>query len=143
MNNQTMSKTGKLGAHPEDFEAHGIKQGAPEIWEDGQRIEKLVPGEYEWWYTDGHFSNGMIAVISFFIMIDEQGNRIPQVNLNIANQEKVIVDQIVNYQADEFSAAKERCAVTIGSNYFRTVDGLTTYEIFVDPETNNDFGSPP
>ena len=50
-----MNKTGKLGSQAEDFVAQGIKQAAPEVWEDGRRLEKFAPGEYEWWYTDGIF----------------------------------------------------------------------------------------
>lgn len=136
-----MTKNGRLGSRPEDFEAQGIVQGAPTVWEDGRRMDDLSLGEYEWWYSDGHFSNGMMVVFGFNFIVDQQGNMLPQIALNIANQEGIIVDQIVNYQASDVTTKKESCDVVIGSNYFRSVDGLDAYEIFVDPATNNGFGA--
>ena len=37
---------------------------APEIWEDGLRIDPQ-PGNFEWWYFDAHFDDGSTAVLNF------------------------------------------------------------------------------
>jgi hypothetical protein len=134
-------KTGRLGTKPEDFAVHGIVQGSPEVWEDGQRLEQLGPGMYEWWYCDARFSNGMILVAVFRLDGDERGAPVQQIWLSISDGDRVMADQRLDFKPEEVSADKERCDVSIGSSHFRSVDGLDTYEIFVDPATNNGFGA--
>ncbi len=131
---------GRLEDQSEDFTARGLNQGAPAIWEDGQRLTDLRPGAYEWWYMDGHFSNGMMLVASFFTYVGAEGKLIPRLDVNLSNQDGILVNQVIDFDPEEFSAAKDKADVEIKSSYFRSVDGLNAYEIFVEPSENDGFG---
>lgn len=126
---------GRLGNRPEDFQAFGLNEDEVELWEDGIRQEGSSSGEYEWWYINGYFSNGMILVTSF-----RYRNGAPSINLDISDENKTYINRGFPYQASEFSAKKEMADVKISSNYFKCVNGFKRYEIFIDPAKHNGYG---
>lgn len=132
---------GKLHDSQPAFEKFGINKHQPAIWEDGKRLdEPFHPGEWEWWYTDGHFSNGMFLVASFHIDVDKDGNNNPFLMLNISRHGEKLCDLLIPFKAAEFKADKESCNVYLGENYFKSISGLDKYEIYIDPATAEGFG---
>ncbi|WP_421856215.1 hypothetical protein [Oricola sp.] len=129
----TKPATGRLEDRPEDFALRNIKPGMPAVWEDGVRLTHRNPGAYEWWYMDGHFSNGMMLVVTFFTYVGVDGTLMPRVNINISNADGVIVDQELDFASKDLTAAETHAYVNVKSSYFRGVDGLNAYEIHVAP----------
>ena len=131
---------GRLEDQPEDFERRQLQPGAPEVWEDGVRLTETNPGAYEWWYMDGHFTNGMMLVVTFFTYVGAEGAVTPRVIINISNADGVIVDQELDFAPGDLDTVADHADVTVKSSHFRSVDGLKAYEIHVAPEENNGFG---
>ena len=124
---------GRLEDTPADFELRGLNVTTPQVWEDGQRLEEFTPGSFEWWYMDGHFSNGLLAVATFITGVGLNGELFGQLNFNIADDEGVIVDQHVSFAPEDVTIGKDVANAVMGSSFFRSINGLNAYEIYVDP----------
>lgn len=113
-----------------------------QLWADALRLDAtaFTPGQFEWWYTDGHLSNGVTFVASYHIRINEEGINVPYVTLNFANSNGVVQDEQITFDVSESSFDKDVCDVKIGNHYLKAVNGFDRYEIFVDPQTNNGNG---
>ncbi|MFE2998099.1 hypothetical protein ACFXG4_24190 [Nocardia sp. NPDC059246] len=123
------------------FASLGIERDKPGTWENGRRSrEQLTPGEWEWWYMDAHFTNGYMAVSSLHIAADEHGVNRPFITLNIANGGQKVVDQIIQFPAEAMSAAVDHADMTLSNSYFRSLDGLDRFRVFVDPAENGGNG---
>lgn len=123
------------------FIALGIDPKKPAAWEDAIRLKQpFGQADYEWWYTDAHFSNGDLCVVSFHLTAGPGGKMMPAVMLNLARKGEMICDQRVPFDLERFKASETQCDVSIGKSFIRSEDGLNRYHIYVDPDENNGFG---
>ena len=132
-----MNTKGKLLVDAEDFARHNIKKGESQVWEDGIHLDlkNLKPGEWEWWYSDGHLDNGAFFVASYHLDVDAQGKVRYFLRVNIANETGIILDKEIPIAADTVKLSKDICASYFGSSFIKSLDGLNKYEIFLDPKT--------
>ncbi|MYF07398.1 MAG: hypothetical protein F4092_02935 [Rhodospirillaceae bacterium] len=127
---------------PPGFTFYGSAPGDPQAWADALRLDpaRFAPGQFEWWYADGHLSNGVTFVASWHLEIDEAGVLQPYVTVNFATKDEVLLDRKIRFQAAQARFGRERCDVAIGKHFIRSLDGLNRYELFVDPEINGGYG---
>ena len=120
-----------------DFAHFGLNSSnVPEKWEDGIRTTG-GKGTYEWWYFDAHLADSSTAVIVFytkpFTAINKQLT--PLVTIEITRPDGSKISKTHYGGVDEFSASKDSCNITIGSNYFR--GNLKEYQIHFQDEDLN------
>ena len=125
----SFSRTRPLGSVYQFFEDD-------EAWADAQYLdpENYKPGEFEWWYVDGHLSDGFVFATSFFIRIQENGNMVTSIKLNLTKDGEVLRDDEILVDSATASFSKEKCDVRIGKSFIRSLDGLRTFEIYIDDE---------
>ncbi|HTV92748.1 MAG TPA: hypothetical protein VMG98_08530 [Verrucomicrobiae bacterium] len=103
-----------------------------EPWEDGLRTGG-APGTLEFWYFDTVMDDGSTAGFNFFTRPPTElaGPLKPRVSINIARPDQRRTREVIDYRADEFSAARDHCDVHIGPNRASgtLVDGFGRYEI--------------
>ena len=132
---------GKLHVGEKDFERFGIIKNEPSAWEDGQRSDQSLPaGTYEWWYFDGHTSNGYFFAATPHLEVDSEGKNNPYLNLNISKHGEKLCDLRVPFKAESFKADKDICNVALGNSYFKSTSGLNNYEIYADPVITDGYG---
>ena len=124
------------------FTFFGQTADDPQAWADALRLdgEALAPGQFEWWYTDGHLSNGMTFVASYHLEVGAGGEVEPYVTFNLADQDGVIADQKILVDSADATFDRDICDVHVGSHYLKSLDGLNRYEIFVNAEDNEGNG---
>ena len=125
-----------------NFTYYESNSSAPKLWMDALRLdpEKFSSGQFEWWYTDGHFSDGSTFIASYHIEVNEDGNLVPYIRFSFSQKGKVIQDEIIVFKKDEIRYDKNICNIKIGNHFLKAVNGFDTYEIFVDPTVNNGNG---
>lgn len=137
-----MNKQGELKSKVSDFSKYGLKPGITEVWEDGMRLNEnnLKPGEYEWWYSEGHLTNGVFFVASFRIIINEKGETKNFISFNMSNESGIVTEGFIPIDPKETSFKKDICEVKMGNHYIKSLDELNTYEIYIDEDSNNGIG---
>ncbi|WP_172453188.1 MULTISPECIES: lipocalin-like domain-containing protein [Gammaproteobacteria] len=134
-------KNGRLLDDQASFDRLGIDRDHPQTWEDALRLKQpFKPGEWEWWYADAHFSDGLYCVVSFHIQVDAEGRNTPFINLNIARDGTKLADITTPFDDGRFEVSDTQCDVRIGKSFFRGLDGLERYHIHVDPDENQGHG---
>lgn len=157
-NNANKSKpsvTPKMPHHDKQIELEKTHTNASQIspgftfyknedhWADALRLnpETYKPGEFEWWYSDGHLDNGSSFVATYHIEIKEGGKQVPYITVNFTDKTgQVIQDEKIYFEANEASFSTEKADAQIGNHYIKSIDGFQKYEIYIDPETNNGNG---
>lgn len=128
---------------PEDtvFSFYGINDDK-EAWADAMYLDpnNLSPGEFEWWYVDGHLDNGTVFVASYHLEVLEDGSMNPYLTINITLNDEIISDVKIPVDPSEVSFSTEICDVQLGDSYIKSLDGLDTYEIYISPEQNDGNG---
>ena len=124
------------------FTFYGSDSGDPQSWADAQRLDpaRFAPGQFEWWYADGHLSNGVTFVASWHLEIDTGGNLQPYITVNFATNDEVLLDRKIRFEASQAHYGRTMCDVGIGRHFIRSLDGLNRYELFIDPKTNGGYG---
>lgn len=124
------------------FTFYGRDPGDPQAWADALRLDPagFAPGQFEWWYADGHLSNGVTFVASWHLEIDRSGVLRPYVTVNFATRDKVLLDRKVRFRPEQARFGRTVCDVAVGPHFLRSLDGLKRYELFVDPEANGGYG---
>ncbi len=109
-----------------NFTYFGSNPADPQLWADALRLDadNFSPGQFEWWYTDGHLSDGTTFVASFHLEIRENGICLPFMTLNFANQTHIIQDEKIAFEATAASFDPQVCDVRIGPHFFRSIDGF-------------------
>ena len=133
---------GLAQATPPGFTLYGSDPGDPQSWADALRLDpaRFAPGQFEWWYADGHLSNGVTFVASWHLEIDTAGNLQPYITVNFATNDEVLFDRKIRFEASQAHYGRAICDVGIGRHFIRSLDGLNRYELFVDPKTNGGYG---
>jgi predicted secreted hydrolase len=110
-----------------DLAREGLSR-TPQPWEDGLRTD-TGPGSFEWWYFDAHLADGSTAVIVFMTkpLLQRRDPLSPAVMITITRPDGVRLSQVASFDAGQFQAAKEDCAVRIGDN--EVTGDLHTYRL--------------
>jgi hypothetical protein len=95
--------------------------------EDGQRVN-LTDKTFEWWYFDTIMEDGSTCVVNFLSKPPFlSGPTQPILQFNISPPTGPYIQKVLSADASTYSAASDRCAVTIGES---SVEGdLHTYRI--------------
>ena len=127
---------------PPGFTFYGSEPGDPQAWADALRLdpEKFAPGQFEWWYADGHLSNGVTFVASWHLELDGSGVLQPYITVNFATDDEVLLDRKIRFEASQARYSRAICDVGIGRHFIRSLDRLNRYELFIDPKTNGGYG---
>ncbi|KAI7764145.1 hypothetical protein LZL87_006527 [Fusarium oxysporum] len=114
----TGSAQGRLLTDNQSLQKLGLDRSQPASWEDGLRSPGVESGKWEWCPKTG--------------LID----------LNIAKDGKKLCDlhKRIGRISGEIAVAKGHCDLQYRKNYFRSVNGLSEYHIFVDPDEMEGFG---
>lgn len=115
---------------PEALQREGLPE-KPAIWEDGRRGESRA-GFFERWQFDAAFSDGSLALITFFTrpMLDRSTQLRPGVSITIVPPDGKPLVQAISLPPEDFSAGKERCYVRAGESWVRG-DPQWRYELHV------------
>jgi predicted secreted hydrolase len=108
----------------------GLSPTHVEPWEDGMRTTGGA-GSYEWWYFDFTLEDGTTVVIVYYTKNFTQAGTplAPFVTFQMDRPDGTSVSKTILARPEEFTAAKDRCDVTIGAS---TVRGdLTDYTLHV------------
>ena len=104
--------------------------------DDGLHIDLDRRGMYEWWYFDAHLNNGYTIVVFFHASNPNPGLAGKTgIEIVLLRPDGRRVQNFYHHRKSEFTAARDRPDVTIGSNTLRvtTKDGeLPVYEIQVN-----------
>src|SRR5947209_11481085 len=121
-----MTKQVIIAEGAESLQREGLVS-APAPWEDGLRAD-TGPGNFEWWYFDAHFDDGVTVVVVFLTKpLLQRGNALtPTIQLFITLPTRKLT-ALPFYPADQFRAAKDGCDVRIGPNWVR--GDLHRYEL--------------
>jgi hypothetical protein len=111
----------------EALKREGLRE-RPEAWEDGLRA-KPQAGNFEWWYFDALFENGVTAAITFFTKPILEHNSVlkPGVSVTLVKPNGQVLHDLALTLPEEFSASKERCYVRAGESFVR--GDLRQYEL--------------
>jgi hypothetical protein len=125
---------------PTDYERLGLSPTSIALWEDGSRTDDSA-GTYEWWYFDAHLADGAKLVVTFMNKDISNPNKplSPMLRLNLDLPDGRHFEKIVNYPADDWSAAKDHADVHLANNRFtgdlhRYQIQATAEEISIDVE---------
>ncbi len=127
---------GLLKTSDADYKAYGLTKNQSEPWEDGQRLDpsNLNSGEFEWWYTDGHLSNGLFFVVNYYYEVDKKGNPFSFININMANEKGSIIEKRIDIDYEKVFIQKDFCNTQFNKHFIKSLDGLDKYEIYLDPD---------
>jgi hypothetical protein len=106
-----------------------------QISEDGLHIDTGKRGMYEWWYFDAHLDSGHTLVV-FFHASNPNPGRTGKTGIEIIllRPDGKRIQKFIPYSKSDFTAARDKPEVTIGSNTLRVEqqdDEMPVYEIFV------------
>jgi hypothetical protein len=118
----------RLADRADDYQKLGIDPVEVAQFEDGQRIG-TGKGCYEWWYFDAHLDDGATVVVVFYTKpnVSPNGPLAPRITINLTLPDGRQFDRLYDAAATDFTAAKEKCDVRIGTNRF--VGDLHRYRI--------------
>lgn len=113
-----------------------------DVWADAQYLDptNYKPGEFEWWYVDGHMDDGVVFAVSYHLEVKEEGRLFSYLTVNITKGDEIISDVKIPVDPSQASYSKEECNVKLGNSYIKTLDGLNKFEVYVDPTQNNGNG---
>ncbi|MDH6236678.1 hydroxyneurosporene dehydrogenase [Cryobacterium sp. CG_9.6] len=119
----------RLANTPADYTRLGLDSTAIAPFEDGLRSDPARAGSYEWWYFDATLDNGAKLVVGFYTKnpAAPKAGLAPFVTINLDLPDGRSLDKTFATTPALFSAASERCDVTIGKNTF--AGDLHTYRI--------------
>jgi predicted secreted hydrolase len=128
-------KPARLADQPADYARFGIPVEPGVVDEDMLRTD---PNEtsYEWWYIDGHFTDGSSVVVGFYtkqVFDPVHIGTKPGVLINMAKPSGEIIQEQFSLSAGEGSFSSTACDVTIRDCTFREVsDGVFEIKAQVD-----------
>ncbi|KAF5685970.1 hypothetical protein FCIRC_3068 [Fusarium circinatum] len=133
---------GRLLTDSQSLQKLGLDSSEPATWEDGLRSPGVESGEWEWWYADAHLQDGWFLQVAFFYITEGNGPKTGLIDLNIAKDGKKLCDlhKRIGTLPSEIVVAKGHCDLQYRKSYFRSVNGLSEYRIFVDPDEMEGFG---
>lgn len=136
------TKQGHLLDDDASFKQLKIERDGPQAWEDGLRLSRpFVPGAYEWWYADAHFSNGYFCSVAHNVEINAVGEACAFIRLDIAKDGKKLSEQKIPVNSKDLQFAGTYCDVQMGRHFFRSAEeDLDHYHIYVDPDFAGGFG---
>jgi hypothetical protein len=107
---------GVTGGSPGEYARLGLSPTRIEPWEDGARTSG-GRGTYEWWYFDFSLDDGSTLVVVFLTkdFTRPDAPLTPVVTFSLDSPGSATVSRAVTAKATDFSAAKDRCDVRIGS----------------------------
>src|SRR6202022_4186976 len=110
-------KLAVMARSPADYQRLGLSPTSIAPWEDGSRTDDAA-GTYEWWYFDAHLADGAKVVVTFMNkdLTDPNKSLSPMLRLNLDLPDGRQFEKIVNFAADEWSAAKDHADVRLGEN---------------------------
>jgi hypothetical protein len=123
-----------IGDQPRHYERLGLRPDVVEPWEDGLRTD---PGarSFEWWYLDCHLEDGSVLTAEFHTkppFVSPSSPLTPFVLLTLERPDGTRIERSATEAPTAFSAATDRCAVTIGANTF--AGGPDGYRVHVAVE---------
>jgi len=123
--------TAAAAADAGTYEKLGLSPARVEPWEDGMRTTGAA-GSYEWWYFDFTMDDGSTLVIVYYTKdFTQPGSGLkPFVTFQYDRPGAAQVARAITVRADQFSASKERCDVTVGMSTLR--GDLTDYVLHVE-----------
>lgn len=125
----------------ESFKTLGMNPEKLEDWEDGLRVKDMThPGAFEWWYMDVHADNGYVIVGSLHYNVNADGTLDPFIDINLTKGDKVLCDLRVDHIDKKTNFVKDRADATIGKSFFKSLNGLDKYQIYIDPTENKGYG---
>lgn len=126
------AKKVRLAKMPEDYKRLNLSSTI-ELWEDGMRTDGGA-GTFEWWYFDAILNGGGNLTVSYMTktLSSTQMPLSPQISFEYNSGDGKKVSQMINFKAEEFSAAKEKTDVVIGKNTFK--GNLKQYDIHFECE---------
>lgn len=107
-----------------DYKELGIEE-TPALWEDGMRTTG-DEGNFEWWYFDAEYSNGIRVVIAFYtkFRFDVKGPSCPTITTDLHLLDGETILDVFNLdKGTMIAASKEKCDVRIGESTCRYSDG--------------------
>jgi hypothetical protein len=109
-----------LGTSAADYARFGLEADSIAAWEDGARTDNR-PGTYEWWYFDAHLDDGATIVVVFMNkpMASAGGPLSPLLRLGVVLPGGRSLQQVVPFEAEQWSAATDHADVRLGVNRFR------------------------
>ncbi|KAH7154135.1 hypothetical protein DER46DRAFT_638147 [Fusarium sp. MPI-SDFR-AT-0072] len=124
----TGSAQGRLLTDNQSLQKLGLDRSQPASWENGLRS----PG----------VENGWFLQVAFFYVAEGDSPKTGLIDLNIAKDGKKLCDlhKRIGRISGEIVVAKGHCDLQYRKNYFRSVNGLSEYHIFVDPDEMEGFG---
>jgi hypothetical protein len=130
---QGKAVTGNSLADADPYARLGLSPSRIEPWEDGMRTTG-GPGSYEWWYFDFTFDDGSTAVIVYYTknITTPQGSLKPFVTFQLNRPDGSSVTRVATAAPAEFSAARDRCNVKIGSS--SVAGDLSDYALHVEAQ---------
>lgn len=109
-----------------------------ELEEDGLHMDMLKKGMYEWWYFDCHLDSGHTLVVFFHASNPNPGlTGKTGIEIVLVRPDGKRSQRFIPFAKKEFSAARDKPEVNIGSNSIRVIqkDGqLPVYKVDVDVE---------
>ncbi len=126
-------KLARMAGQEDDYAKLGIKPGQVEQWEDGMRTSGGRES-FEWWYFDSHLDDESSLVIGFHTKweLNPKGKEKPFVVVDITGGGRPDKHLMINAEAKDFIASKERCDVSVKGCHF--TGDLHTYHIKVVDE---------
>ncbi|KAF4497558.1 hypothetical protein FAGAP_6288 [Fusarium agapanthi] len=146
LRNDTTSRTesaqGRLLTDSQSLQKLGLDSSKPATWEDGLRSPGVESGEWEWWYADAHLQDGWFLQVAFCYMTEGDDPNTGLIDLNIAKDGKKLFDlhKRIGTLPSDIVVGKGHCDLQYRKSYFRSVNGLSEYHIFVDPDEMEGFG---
>lgn len=124
----------RLLDQPADFDRLGVNPGKIEAWEDSRRNTDPRPNNWEWWYSDFIFDDGITAVVQFFTKggphLRENGDY-PSINITFTLPDGTHRKDEISIEAKDASYGETQCDVAFGEHFFR--GDLKEYHIHVEP----------
>jgi len=130
----TEVRTKMAEAQTDALNSLGLDPTKVAIWEDGYRAAKAADSTFEWWYFDCQFDDGSTLVVTFSNKPHTHPSGPLQPTLlvirQLADGSRVHLEP--TFDADQFSAATDRCDVRIGPS---TVQGdLDVYDLHIEAD---------
>jgi hypothetical protein len=111
------------------------------LQEDGLHSDRPGRGQYEWWYFDGHLESGHTIVVFFHASNANPGlEGKTGVEVVLLRPDGKRVQRFIPYDRLQFSAARDRPEVTIGSNTLRVEQGKGGLPVYTIHISEKDLG---
>ncbi|CAL9279681.1 lipocalin-like domain-containing protein [Streptomyces sp. enrichment culture] len=119
-----------------DYTRTGLRRGAIQQWEDGFRTHAHNddPNVFEWWYSDFTGDDGTVVSFTLSTRLDDgfvpepgEPGRTPKAAVTVTDPDGTSHGGVHRYGWQEFTSAKNRCAVRLGP--FTFTGDLKTYRM--------------